>query len=178
MTEEEFAKLRALASERNFSDQIGFLLYWVHRRGSRALNEALAPLGIELRHMRILGVITLAGPQTQRQLIEMLDVDKSSMVYLIDTLEELGLAKREPAAGDRRAHAISITQGGAARLSESRKAIKSVNEKRYGVLSASEQDQLRNMLWRVLETEGDATSDSELNQFLRLKSKLTKGPQP
>ncbi len=178
MTEEEFAKLRALASERNFSDQIGFLLYWVHRRGSRALNEALAPLGIELRHMRILGVITLAGPQTQRQLIEMLDVDKSSMVYLIDTLEELGLAKREPAAGDRRAHAISITQAGAARLSESRKAIKSVNEKRYGVLSASEQDQLRNMLWRVLETEGDATSDSELNQFLRLKSKLTKGPQP
>ena len=178
MTEEDLAKLRALASERTFADQIGFLFYWVHRRGQRTINEAMRPLGIEIRHMRILGILAHSGPQTQSQLIEMLEVDKSSMVYLVDTLEELGLAERRPAPGDRRAHSVHITAAGEAKAREAMNVIKAVNERRYGFLSEAEREQLRRTLWRVIEAESDAAgADADphpLHQFLRMKRKQAK----
>jgi DNA-binding MarR family transcriptional regulator len=80
------------------------------------LNEALRPIDLAIAHVGVLGLLSARGDLSQQQLIEILEVDKSSMVYLIDELEKQGLAERRPAPRDRRAHAVHLTQAGRQRL--------------------------------------------------------------
>jgi len=98
------------------SQNTGFLLQRAHRRLRAALNEALRPLDLAIAHVGVLGLLSARGDLSQQQLIEILEVDKSSMVYLIDELEKQGLAERRPAPGDRRAHAVRLTRAGRQRL--------------------------------------------------------------
>lgn len=96
--------------------RIGGLLHLAHRRARVGTNAALAAHGIDLRHLGVLGHLAATGPVTQRGLIDALQMDKSTMVHVLDHLERLGLAERRPARGDRRANAVHLTPAGADRL--------------------------------------------------------------
>jgi DNA-binding MarR family transcriptional regulator len=87
-----------------------FLVQAVHRRGRRIYNAALKPLGLEARHVGVLGLLAASGPLIQRQIAEALDIDKSSVVTIVDDLERAGLAERRAAPRDRRAYAVRITE--------------------------------------------------------------------
>lgn len=92
--------------------RVGFLLRLAHRKSALSFSDALRPLGIEGKHFGVLHQLAHAGPLSQRQLIDRLLGDKSSMVRTVDDLEKRGLAVRRPAAGDRRAHAVELTDEG------------------------------------------------------------------
>ena len=49
---------------------------------------------------------------TQQELVDRSLIDPSSMVAIIDELEELGFAERRPHPSDRRKHAIHLTADG------------------------------------------------------------------
>lgn len=49
---------------------------------------------------------------TQSELAEACNLDKTTMVVTIDTLENMGLAARRPSTRDRRARIIAVTPGG------------------------------------------------------------------
>jgi hypothetical protein len=71
----------------------------------------LRPLDLAIAHVGVLGLLSARGDLSQQQLIEILEVDKFSMAYLIDELEKQGLAERRPAPGDRRAYAVHLHSG-------------------------------------------------------------------
>jgi DNA-binding MarR family transcriptional regulator len=96
--------------------QIGFLLQRAHRRLRAAHNDALLPLELTIAHVAVLGLVASKGALTQSQLIEIMGVDKSAMVYLIDEIERQALVERRPAPGDRRANAVHLTELGRKRL--------------------------------------------------------------
>jgi DNA-binding MarR family transcriptional regulator len=110
------------------SSETGFLLQRAHRRLRMALNDALAPSGLAIAHVAVLGLLSTQGPMSQRQLIELLDADKSTMVNLIDELERQRLAERRPDPGDRRAHAVALTDAGRRRLGELGLVVRRVHE--------------------------------------------------
>src|SRR2546421_2753964 len=116
----------------------GFLLQRAHRRLRLALNDALGPLDLGIAHVAVLGLLSVRGDLSQRQLIEIMDADKSTMVYLVDTLERHGLAERRPDPTDRRAYAVHLTETGRRRLVQAGEIVRRVENDFLAPLSAGE----------------------------------------
>lgn len=95
----------------------GFLLTRAHQRVHREFLAALTPLGIEPRHFGTLRSLSVAGPMTQGDLGQLLDVSPATVVQLVDHLERAGLVARERDPLDRRAYLLHL-QPAAARVVE------------------------------------------------------------
>src|SRR2546429_224578 len=98
-----------------------------------------------------MGLLANHGPMSQRQLIELLDADKSTMVNLIDALETRHLAERRPDPSDRRAHAVALTSAGRQRLTELGAITRQTQEAFLAPLSARERTQLDGMLRKIAD---------------------------
>ncbi|GAA3776168.1 hypothetical protein GCM10022225_75230 [Plantactinospora mayteni] len=123
----------------------------VHRQAQKLLNDALRPLGFEERHFATLAVLDGAGPLTQRQLGDLLDLDKSSLGRIVDDLERQRLAERKAVPGDRRAHAIHLTDEGRQRVTQARRIAVEVGRRLFGHLAPSTRTALDNALRQVLD---------------------------
>lgn len=145
-------------SSRSGIDQAGFLLQRAHRRLRMAHNEALAPLGLTIAHVAVLGLLGDRGDLSQRQLIDLMDADKSTMVYLVDELEEQGLVERRTDRSDRRAYAVHLTDAGRTRLQEAGAVAAQVERERLAALSPRERAQFTDLLRRIVERVGPATA--------------------
>jgi DNA-binding MarR family transcriptional regulator len=126
--------------------EIGLLLRQAHRKAADAFNEGLRPLGIEGRHFGLLLTLQRQGPLSQRALIDRLSSDKSSMVRLVDSLEDRGLCAREPAEGDRRAYAVRLTPAGRALVARAQ----GVADEVVAVLLADFEPEARTQLHELL----------------------------
>lgn len=129
----------------------GLLLRVAHQRARAAANEALRPLDLDLRHVGVLAALASLGPQTQRQLTEAVELDKSSMVYVVDRLEAMGLVRREPAAADRRAYAVTLTDVGRIRLSEAAGIAMGVMKDLLDGFDPEDERRLNTMLQRIID---------------------------
>ncbi|MCW2919564.1 MAG: MarR family transcriptional regulator [Actinomycetia bacterium] len=129
---------------------LGLLLRLAHTRAAKTFSEALRPYGIEGRHFAVLMTLGGVGAQTQRQLIDQLGSDKSSMVRMLDDLEDRGLAIRGPAEGDRRAHAVELTDAGRETLAATEKVAREVTAQLLEGLEPDEQATLTALLARFV----------------------------
>jgi DNA-binding MarR family transcriptional regulator len=147
--------------------QTMFLMQWAHRRSLRAFNAALGHLEIEARHLGILMLLAKTRePLSQKQLALRLELDKSSVVLIMDDLERLQMAKRSRDPLDRRAHAVEITDKGreclaraetiAAQLSG--QILAGISHDRRRQLDATLQQIIRNC--ETLETKDKTSSDN------------------
>jgi DNA-binding MarR family transcriptional regulator len=133
-----------------FRESVGFLLQLAHRRIQRELNRELLPLQLEARHMAVLALIR-DHSLTQRGLVDRLEIDKSSAVYIVDDLERLGLATREPDANDRRANAVQITRKGRKLFADSLEIAQRVQSRAVNSFTTTDIAALRALLKRLLE---------------------------
>src|SRR4051794_16469927 len=132
-------------------DHAGFLLQRAHRRLRMAHNEALSSLGLNIAHVALLGQLNERGDLSQRQLIDLMDADKSTMVYLVDELEEQGLLERRRDPSDRRAYAVHLTAAGRKRLAEAGEIAARVEAAFLAPLSARERAQFTSLLRRIAD---------------------------
>jgi DNA-binding MarR family transcriptional regulator len=114
---------------------------------------ALSPLDIDGRHFGVLLNLARRGPLSQRQLTAHTGSDKSTMVRTVDDLEAKGLAIRRPAAGDRRAYAVELTDAGRDLFVRAEQVAHTVNDLLLAHLEPGERDQLRHLLRRFLAAE-------------------------
>lgn len=135
---------------------IGGQLYLAHRYARAATNRALQAHQVELRHLGVLGALAEAGPISQRALVDRLQLDKSSMVYIVDELERQGLAERRRDPRDRRIYAVHLTDAGRDRLDA---AAATTGDAMSGLLapfSADERRRLHDLLARFIEHASSA----------------------
>jgi len=96
-------------------------LCWLLWRASHALTTemqaALEGLGISPRAFHVLNA-ALAGEHTQIELARIIGLDKTTMVVVLDELEQAGLAERRPSPTDRRARVVAVTRAGRRKLRE------------------------------------------------------------
>ena len=130
--------------------EIGLLLRLAHRRAAARFEASLQPLGIQGRHFGVLLALRSSGPLSQRELIEQLGSDKSSMVRTLDELEARGLCQRQPAANDRRANAVQLTDAGRRLLSEAEPAAASTTAQLLAGWTPHQRSQLRELLTRLI----------------------------
>ncbi|WP_099826514.1 MarR family winged helix-turn-helix transcriptional regulator [Oceaniglobus indicus] len=94
------------------TDHIAFLVGDLSRL-FRATFEKLTlehDLGVTTAEARVLGYMSLYGPQRQSCLADLLGVAPMSLSVFLDRLETAGLVRRAPDPGDRRAKIVSLTR--------------------------------------------------------------------
>lgn len=115
-----------------------------------AFSAALQPLGLQSKHFGALLALQRHDGLSQRQLIDRLDSDKSSMVRMIDDLEARGLCARTPDAGDRRAYSVRLTDEGRAVFDEAERTALRVTDELLAGFTPAEREQLRDLLVRFV----------------------------
>ena len=126
---------------------------------SRHIREVLAEHDLKPRQLRILDLLADRGPVGQRELAELMGIDHSVLVNLLNPLETGRLIKRERDTVDRRRHVVSIAAAGHRRLAQADQAFRDAEDAFFAPLSADEREQLHAMLSRLREASGPPADD-------------------
>jgi DNA-binding MarR family transcriptional regulator len=130
-------------------DGFTYLLVQLGTRAARMFADRLAPLGLEPRHAGLLFRLAANEGRSQQALGELLGLNPTRMVFLVDELEQRGLVERRRNAADRRSYALYLTDGGRDMLSAIRETA-GYEQGRLGTsLSRGEQDQLAGLLRKL-----------------------------
>ncbi|MGH2953557.1 MAG: MarR family winged helix-turn-helix transcriptional regulator [Solirubrobacterales bacterium] len=128
---------------------IGFLLSWNGQRTAHEFARALEPLDLRPPHFGVMTLIEAHPGSTQNELVTGSLIDPSSMVAVIDELEELGLAERRRHPSDRRKHAVHLTTKGKRRLARAQEAATTMIERLLEPLDQGERETLRVLLRKL-----------------------------
>jgi len=131
----------------------GFLLSWNGQRMAFRFAKALEPLGLRPPHFGVLTLIDAHPGSTQQELVSGSLIDASSMVAVIDELEEMGLAERRRHPDDRRKHAVHLTARGRRTLQRAREAAVKMAQEVFAPLDADELETLRRLLRKLAGVE-------------------------
>ena len=97
---------------------VGFRMRRVQNRLSRDFAMATAAQGLRSGIFSSLAIIEANPGISQIELSELVSLDKSVTVSIVDDMESAGWAVRERSKEDRRRHALYITDEGKAHLAE------------------------------------------------------------
>lgn len=95
-----------------FGHAVGFLLSQLGYVVARSFRAVMAEVELEPRHFALLRAIEAADGQTQNFLVDLLRIPASSMVSLLDHLEQRGLVERQVHPSDRRSRTVHLTSAG------------------------------------------------------------------
>ena len=101
---------------------VGFVLRLAQVAVFKDLLSALKPFDLRVTDLSVLLVIEATPGLQQRAIGDVLRIQRPNLVTIIDQLEARGLVRRGPVAGDRRAHALSLTADGEALLQRAKLA--------------------------------------------------------
>jgi DNA-binding MarR family transcriptional regulator len=130
-------------------DYTGFLMNWCAVRSRGAFAAELDAIGVRPPQFAVLSVIDAEPGLTQQALVTATGIDPSSMVQMLDGLEQEGWAERRPHESDRRKRAIHLTAEGSAVLKRARQAATRVGEESFAPLGPSEREQLHGLLRKL-----------------------------
>ena len=135
--------LPALAS------RLGYLLKHAQLRLAELTASAMAPFGVTGRQCAVLLAIDSQAPLSQQQVAHRLGVDRTTMVALIDELENKGLVQRRQDSGDRRKNVVALTHAGRTTLRRASRAGDEAERRLLGSLSDDEAAKLKEALRAV-----------------------------
>jgi DNA-binding MarR family transcriptional regulator len=131
-----------------------FLLVQLGLEAARQFGEQITTLGVEPRHVGMLMRLAANEGKAQQVIGELIRLNPTQTVFLVDELEDRGFVERRRNPADRRSHALYLTPAGRDMLSKVREAGR-VHQARFGAsLSETEQDQLTELLRRIARDQG------------------------
>jgi DNA-binding MarR family transcriptional regulator len=129
--------------------RLGYLLKHALLELDRLHEELLAPAGIGARELAVLLLLDGREPESQQQAAQRLGVDRTTMVALLDALEDKGLVTRRPDLVDRRRNVVVLTDTGRATLRQATSASDEAERRLLAVLNDDEAALLRSLLTRL-----------------------------
>jgi DNA-binding MarR family transcriptional regulator len=129
------------------------LLDHLARIGRRAAEVSMSPGGLRPRHLIALGLLSEQGPLSQQALGEVLSLDPSNVVGLLNELEERELISRRRDPADRRRHNVELSTKGDEALAIAYVQLGLVEDHLLSALSAEERATLHQLLDRVVGAE-------------------------
>ena len=133
------------------TDDVGFLLSRASGLVVRASNASLAGHGLRVRSY---SVLLLAADSvegvSQRELADVLGLDPSQVVLLVDELVTAGLVERRPSPMDRRTRLVVATDAGRVARARAGADVDATLTRQLAELTAGEQLLLRELLTRLV----------------------------
>lgn len=126
-------------------DFTGFLIYRIGTDVARVIERTLAPTGISGRELRVLSFLS-AGELSQRELGTKAGLDRTTMVAVVDHLEELGHVDRRRSTEDRRKYVIVVTSKGRTTYNDAVKRLAKAEGDYLRSLDASQRNALHDTL--------------------------------
>jgi len=130
-------------------DRVPFLLYRAAEQSHSLANDMLARMNLSARQVGILTLVIEREPMTQKALGDLLRIDRTTMVTLIDDLERKGFVVRQRHPRDRRAFLVWPTESGRAAKVEAIGILDEQQRRFLASLTAAEQQQLGALLKRL-----------------------------
>jgi DNA-binding MarR family transcriptional regulator len=130
---------------------LGYLLKHAQLRFFELGAVALAPLGINGREAAVLRAIDAGRPVSQGEIARAMNVDRTTMVALIDDLQVKGLVERRQDPDDRRRNVVELTDAGRGTVRGATKAGDQAERDFLAPLSAAEAAQFKKILRTLLE---------------------------
>jgi DNA-binding MarR family transcriptional regulator len=137
-------------------DGLGYLLVQLGFHVARRFSERLAPLGLEPRQFGMLTRLAVNEGRSQQAIGEMMGLNPTRMVFLVDDLEQRGLVERRRNPADRRSHALYLTELGRAKLREAQQASAGPEGQIGSSLTEQQRGQLTRLLRRLADEQGIA----------------------
>ena len=126
------------------------LLDHLVRTGRRSAEEALAPSGLRPRHLVALRMLSEHGPASQQGLADVLSLDPSNVVGLLNELEERSLITRRRDPADRRRHIVELSPAGDDALEAAQRRLARLEDELLAALSPTERETLHALLSRAV----------------------------
>jgi DNA-binding MarR family transcriptional regulator len=139
--------------------QASVLIARVARVVRHRFEQVLTPLGLSQRDVIALSYLRGHGPTPQQLLAEQLRLDASSMVCLLNDLEESDLVLRRRDRADRRRAIVQLSDKGERTLRRVDDAVDVVEQEMLTGLDPDERSTLHRLLSRLHFGAGDWTTD-------------------
>jgi DNA-binding MarR family transcriptional regulator len=133
------------------TEHLGYLLKHVHLRFFELAAAALAPAGVNGREAAVLRAIDSPHPLAQGEIARRMGIDRTTMVALIDDLQERGLVRRRQDQGDRRRNVVELTDAGHDVTRQAAQAGQQAEQAFLSPLSAGEAEQFKKTLRALLQ---------------------------
>jgi DNA-binding MarR family transcriptional regulator len=139
-----------------FANDDAFLMSKIGARCKQLFTAALEPLELKPNHVSVLNYLHAQEGASQRELVEGLWIDASTMVALLDEFEARGLAERRRNPRDRRASAVYLTPTGRDVLARALALSDQVAERLLAPLDGEERAQLHRSLMAIAGADDGA----------------------
>jgi DNA-binding MarR family transcriptional regulator len=152
--------------EHRLASNTGYLAHLASQRAEQ-FTRTLLPPGRDTRDLAVLSVLA-EGTVSQARLGDLLDVNRTVMITVIDRLERAGLVLRERDPADRRRYALRITPDGVSMLGTMLESARQADARLLAPLTPADQGQLNSALGRIAPepTERPPGALGELTGFL------------
>jgi DNA-binding MarR family transcriptional regulator len=133
---------------------VGFTLSQLGFATSSRFAQIVGTLGLEPRHYALLRAVRASDGHSQQAVAERLQIPPSTMVSLVDHLEQEGLLQRRPHLTDRRTRRLHLTERGGQVLDEAIQLGAEWEQQICAGISSAEREELLGLLRRVAANIG------------------------
>lgn len=132
---------------------IGFLISKAAQSLVESVDTDMEEIGITSKHYGIMLLLSRQDGLPQATIGEKLRIDRTTMVKLVDKLEEMSLVERHRDPNDRRAYALSLSEQGHHILPEISQRVIELEKSSLSKLEKVEIQELFRILLKLLKTE-------------------------
>ena len=127
-----------------------FVLNKVTEGVDHHIEEVVAPHDLTFKQYSLLRFLQSEGPHAQIDISHRVGLDRTSVMRIVDALEERKLVRRDPDPNDRRKHSVVVTKLGSELIKRCAADVRQAELELYASLSKQEQAQLLSLLRRLL----------------------------
>lgn len=147
--------------------RLGYLLKHAQQRLAQAAAPAMAEFGIDGRELAVLAVLGSGSALSQHEAAQALGVDRTTMVALVDTLEQKDLVRRRRSPEDRRKNIVQLTERGIGCLRDASRARDDIEREFLAPLGDADAARFVEALQILISAPGRAGDDGAISEGQR-----------
>ena len=117
----------------------------------RRIEQAVEPLGLRPRELHALQHLRERGPSAQQTLVELLGIDATNLVAILNSLDDAALIERRRDRSDRRRAIIALSPNGERLLANLDRALDEIDDEVFAPLTSTERQTLNALLAQAVD---------------------------